>query len=389
MLNLHARASSARTQLDLPKPLVAKVTSNHNLPRQLRGLSAFLYEGQCSTLPTGFAAVLFRHGDAAIDPVGANNIELSAEQFYIAEGDVIRIHADLKISVIYRRNASSNALLVTEQCNSFCVMCSQPPKAHDDAYRIDDWIEAIPFIEDCCPELTITGGEPTLAGDKFFELITVIKAQLPRTAIHILTNGRNFKSVRLAQRLSEIRHPDLMLGIPLYSDVASIHNYVVQADGAFDETIAGIINLKRFGQKIELRVVIHAATFKRLPELAEFVARNLQFVDQVSLMGLELMGFARANLDEIWIDPASYQKELAQAVSILSRSRIRVLIFNHQLCVLLPELRKYAVKSISDWKREYMPECEGCIEADRNCGGFFSSAKHRYSKFITPIRAVT
>lgn len=387
MLNLHARAT-ALSSIDISGKLLAKVTCNPSLPAVLRSRSAFLYERQCQEIPEGFALTLYRNGIVPTKASGTNHIELSAEQYFLSEGDVVRVSSDLKVSVIYRRSASSNALLVTEQCNSFCIMCSQPPKDHDDSYLIDDWIAAIPYIDESCPELTITGGEPTLLKDKFFELVNTMRAQLPTTAVHILTNGRNFKDIELARRLASIKHPDLMLGIPLYSDVASIHDFVVQADGAFDETIDGIINLKRYGQRIELRVVIHAATYERMPRLAQFIARNLQFIDQVSLMGLEPTGFARANLDEIWIDPANYQGQLAEAVEILVMAGMNPLIFNHQLCLLRPELRKYAVKSISDWKREYMPECEGCSEAHRDCGGFFSSAKRRYSKFITPIRTI-
>ncbi len=40
-------------------------------------------------------------------------------------------------------------------------------------------------------------------------------------------------------------------------------------------TIEGILNLKRCGVRVEIRVVIHRETYKRLPELARFIARNL------------------------------------------------------------------------------------------------------------------
>jgi len=56
--------------------------------------------------------------------------------------------------------------------------------------------------------------------------------------------------------------------------------------------------------------VVHADTYVRLPEFARFLARNLLFVDHVAIMGLELMGFAKANLDAIWIDPVDYQTQL-------------------------------------------------------------------------------
>ena len=56
-----------------------------------------------------------------------------------------------------------------------------------------------------------------------------------------------------------------MIGIPIYSADPSIHDYVVQAEGAFDETVRGILNLKRFRQKVEIRVVLHKQTYKGLP----------------------------------------------------------------------------------------------------------------------------
>ena len=55
------------------------------------------------------------------------------------------------------------------------------------------------------------------------------------------------------------------------------------------------MNLKRLGQKVEIRVVLHKQTYRRLPQLAEFLTRNLLFVNHVALMGLEITGFTRAN----------------------------------------------------------------------------------------------
>ena len=193
-----------------------------------------------------------------------------------------------------------------------------------------------------------------------------------------------FKDERLAQRLGAIDHPDLMLGIPIYSDLSHVHDYVVQADGAYDDTIRGILNLKRHHQKVEIRVVLHKQTIPRLPELAEFIARNLLFVDHVALMGLEMMGFTKANLDELWIDPADYQQELKAAVEILDRARMHVSIYNLQHCLLDRAIWPFARRSISDWKQEYMPECTGCAVMDK-CAGFFFSAKVRYSGHIEAL----
>jgi His-Xaa-Ser system radical SAM maturase HxsC len=200
----------------------------------------------------------------------------------------------------------------------------------------------------------------------------------------MLSNGRLFRYMQLARRILEIGHPNFMIGIPLYSDIASKHDFVVQAKGAFDETVRGIMNLARVGQRIEIRFVIHRQTFSRLAHTARFIARNLPFVDQVALMGLEMTGFTKANLEALWIDPIEYQTELRKAVEEFRRARIPVMIYNHQLCLLDKDLWPIARKSISDWKNVYMPECSLCRIKDQ-CGGFFASAHIRYSKHVIPF----
>jgi len=245
-------------------------------------------------------------------------------------------------------------------------------------------LEALPLIDRGAAEIGFTGGEPTLLGSRFVQLVQATGSHLPKTALHVLSNGRLFAQGSLARDLAAVRHHDLMIGIPVYADLAHVHDHVVQADGAFDETIRGILALKQHGLRVEVRVVLQAQTIPRLTALARFLTRNLLFVDHVALMGLEITGFARANLDRIWIDPADYQAELAEAVGILDRAGMSVSIFNSQLCVLEPSLWPFARRSISDWKNEYMPECEGC-EAKGMCGGFFSSAKYQYSRAIRPI----
>jgi len=265
-------------------------------------------------------------------------------------------------------------------------MCSQPPKDVDDSYIVEYVLQTIPLMSPATKEVTITGGEPTLLGEDLIQVIRSLKNHLPLTSVHILSNGRNFKDWNCGKSIAEIGHPDLMIGIPIYSDISWLHDHVVQADGAFDDTIRGIINLKSVGVKVEVRVVIHKLTYARLPDLARFIRRNLTFCDHVALMGLEMTGFTKINLDHLWIDPTDYQPQLREAVEILASARMAVSIYNHQLCILDPALAAFSCKSISDWKNEYMPECENCVQKSE-CGGFFSSARLRYSAHIKPFRS--
>ncbi len=386
MLTLSSRKFETRNFPAGAPRTVVRVTGQGDRPRALRGREAYLSAN--GDVPDGFGMyiALAKNVGALRDPSFAARTVILPDEFdYLADGDVIRLWPDSgQARVLYRRNSFHNHFLLTERCNHYCLMCSQPPKDIDDSWIVDDVLAAIPLIDPATREIGFTGGEPTLLGDDFFRILRAMKAYLPRTAIHILSNGRLFKAPKFARRYADIRHFDMMVGIPIYSDSSTIHDYVVQSDGAFDETIQGILNLKRHGQKVEIRVVVHRQTYARLPQLAEFLARNLTFVDHVAFMGLEITGFTRANLDSLWIDPADYQSELYRAVSFLADSRMRVSIYNHQLCVLDKRLWPFARKSISDWKNEYMPECDGCLERE-NCGGFFASAKIHYSEHIRPF----
>ena len=80
--------------------------------------------------------------------------------------------------------------------------------------------------------------------------------------------------------------------------------------------------------------VVQRHTVPVLPELAVFITRNLPFVDQVALLGLEMTGLARPNSAEVWIDPVEYQAQLMDATFTLAAAGIVTKIFNHQLCVL-------------------------------------------------------
>jgi len=367
-------------QSDSETPKILQITSNPNLPHILRANKALIIDAPESQDVSGYGMVFSttRSESTAVE-------FLDTQLSYLNDGDVIRVTPSANsVRAIYRVNASANFLFVTERCNSFCIMCSQPPRNVDDRHLIEELIEAVPLIDKGAHEIGITGGEPTLLGDRFIELLRTIKTHLPETAIHVLTNGRSYENLSSAEKIASLKHSDLMFGIPLYSDISNIHDFVVQADGAFDETVRGILNLKRCSQKVEIRVVIHKQTYKRLPQLAEFIGRNLQFVDHVALMGLEITGFTRANLDELWIDPTEYSTQLERATEILAKYKVKTSIYNLQRCLLSHKLWPIAVKSISDWKNKYYPECTDCSEKP-NCGGFFASSDIRRSDHIKAI----
>jgi His-Xaa-Ser system radical SAM maturase HxsC len=386
MLKLGGRVIEIQSQNAATNTLYSLSTLKE-LPLVLRATRAYLVKDGC--VPAGFAhyILLDRHQEyLSALPNEAEYTLLPNDYDYIANDDIIRISKDKSaIRVLYRATSPNNGILITEQCNHYCLMCSQPPKAIDDSWLLDETATLIKLIPKYTKEICFTGGEPTLHGESFLDLLRLAKSYLPETGIHILSNGRTFKNEAFAKSYASIDHPDMMIGIPIYSDDPAHHDYIVQAKGAFDETVLGVLNLKKLNQKVEIRVVLHKQSIGRLTQLCEFIGRNLLFVDHVALMGLEMMGFTRANLDALWIDPYDYKATLSEAVQILSKYGMNVSVYNHQLCLVNNDVLPFYTKSISDWKNEFVDECKNCSKTNE-CGGFFSSsAQHRYSKYLTPF----
>jgi len=325
-------------------------------------------------------------GDFDADALpSVRSIRLGAEFSHLGDGDILGVRGETnRVRVLYRRASRHNFFLVTERCNHNCLMCSQPPKDADDSWILNQIQRAIPLVHPETPSLGFTGGETLLDWRRFLGVLELARDHLPDTALHVLTNGRAFAQSEVARAWADLDHPNLMAGIPIYAAVDHVHDYVVQAQGAFDETVLGILRLKEFGQRVEVRIVLHRVTIPHLVATATWIARNLTFVDHVALMGLENTGFAIANDAILWIDPLDYQTELTSAVDVLDAARLPVSIYNLPFCVLDRTAWPFARQSISDWKNAYLPVCEGCA-AKSACAGFFSSGRPKSSRGIEPI----
>ncbi len=312
-------------------------------------------------------------------------LRLGPELAHLDAGDIIHVPDDgRRVTVLWKNSARHNALLLTEQCDNYCLMCSQPPKDRDDSWLFDRARKVISLLPQGAQALSLTGGEPTLHADALIGLLEHCKQVAPGLSVHLLSNGRRFADPEFTGRYAAVGLADIMAGIPVYAPEPGLHDFIVQAAGAFEETVHGILNLASHGQAVEIRVVVQRHTVPVLPSLAAFIARNLPFVAQVALMGLEMTGLARPNSPLVWADPAGYQRELAEAVDILATAGIATRIYNHQLCVLDRRLWPHAVRSISDWKNDYLDICRSCSVRDA-CGGVFTTSGNRLSQHLRPV----
>ena len=308
----------------------------------------------------------------------------SIEDFH--EGDVVVLNQKGEIIFVYEITSCHNAIMATERCNHRCIMCPQPPVLQEkDKTQFN--LKLISLMDKDTQEIGITGGEPTLIGDKLFILIGQIQKQLPKASISILSNGVKFADKEYAMKLAKCRHQDLQIDIPLFSDITEEHNRIVGAN-TFYKTVQGLYNLALFRQRIGLRIVVHKQTYKRLPQFADFIYHNFPFVSQVAFMQMETTGLAKENFDDLWIDPYDYNEQLREAVLLLADRGMKPYIYNAQLCVLPEDIRCYAQQSISDWKDIYIPECEGCALKGQ-CAGFFESNRQAYSTHIRKIECIS
>jgi His-Xaa-Ser system radical SAM maturase HxsC len=372
--------------LNLKRPIVARISRSDEENLEDPSRCALISENSSGPWKFRYRAVLssstFEESELPPDLPCIHSI---GRLTHLKSGDVVVLHPRSGlVRTLFRPDSNYNSLLLTDRCNSFCLMCSQPPVDKDDSELVDINLEAIRLMDPPPETLGLTGGEPTLLGEDLFRIIRELRDRLPNTDVHMLTNGRRFAWTEFTAAFMSIAHPRLTLGVPVYADNAADHDYVVQTRGAFDQTIQGLHQLARYDQAIEIRVVLHALTVPRLKQLAEYIYRNVPFASHVAFMGLEITGFAKPNLSKLWIDPYDYQLELAAAVEHLAIRGMSVSIYNHQLCLLNRELWPFARKAISDWKNVYLECCEPC-RVRSQCGGFFQTGLTRVSSHLAPI----
>lgn len=291
------------------------------------------------------------------------------------------------IRTIFRPESPHNTIFTTDRCNSNCIMCSQPPKEVDDSYLVEVNQRMLSLIQSPPEYIGMTGGEPTLLGPDLVRLLEAVKDKLPATHLHMLTNGRLYKDLGFVRRIADVKHPSFVSAIPLYADVAGVHDYIVQAHGAFDETVEGLYNAAEAGLAIEIRIVLHKQSIPRLTQLAEFIYWNFPFAVHIAFMGLENMGYVKKNWEELWVDPVEYMDSLGAAVKYLHLRRMNVSIYNLQLCLLPQSLWSFASKSISDFKNEYLDVCSHCTVRD-HCSGLFLSQVKRHSEHIHALNVI-
>lgn len=368
------------TTQNISKVLIGKITTTNDLFVNKKDL---IYVTQNDEIPKGYLAVITSKSDINNDFISAvKNVDNISE---LSNNDIVTIDTMGKINIVYDKNYRHNVIFITERCNSDCIMCPQPPvKLEEDKFELN--LKYISFIDKKTKSISITGGEPTLIGEKLFEILAAIHNRIPKANINLLSNGIKFEKIEYVEKFLHAIKQEIVIDIPLHSDIDTIHNKIVRSN-TFYKTIKGIYNLAKFNIKIGIRIVIHKMNYTRLVELSEYIYSNFPFVYHVAFIQMEPIGHAQKNLTDLWIDPIDYNKELEKAILNLHYRDIHVAIYNTQLCILPERLRRFAVQSISDWKNIYLDCCNDCT-LKLTCPGFFASSKEIHSRGISAFKDI-
>lgn len=326
-----------------------------------------------------FVARLRRH---AVDPADAQLVEATGDTCVFAgqrgvfavdgvapedlEGDVVLVTAKA-VERLIRPSSTHNTLLVTEQCDQLCRMCSQPPKkTHRDRFAL---LTEACFLAPQGTLIGITGGEPTLHNSALFHMVETVWERRPDLGFHILSNGQHFVPEDI-ERLRSPAYRNVCWGIPLYAADPGTHDTIVGKKDAFERLCSSFAVLLRSGARVELRTVVLSDNADRLSDLAQFVAGYLRFIESWSLMQLENIGFARRRWSDLLYDHAVRFAPIAEALDVAMLNDIPARLFNFPICTVPEAYRGFAVASISDWKRKFVSACAGCAVL-AECSGFF------------------
>ncbi|MBI5630751.1 MAG: radical SAM protein [Elusimicrobia bacterium] len=188
-------------------------------------------------------------------------------------------------------------LKVGFRCNNFCKFCVQGDKREILPAKTRE--ELLACLEEGrraqARGVVVTGGEPTLH-PHILEIVRAARDQGYET-IQIQSNGRTFCYEKFCVSLIEAGATEFSPS--LHGSRPEIHDFLTGSPGSFLQTVAGIRNLKRLGQKVLANTVITKPNYRDLPDIARLLVSL--GADQFQFAFIHVSGRAAKNQD--WLVP--------------------------------------------------------------------------------------
>ena len=368
------------------KYIIGKIIKNKNVFDKEKYIQV-LDDENIDLFEKGYKGYIFDNKPKNIDLNKINYCSHVKDYQSLLDFDVVEIVNNKIIRVLYRDDSEDNAIVVTNQCNSNCIMCPDSDAVRNTKENPDikKLLEQIRCIPDDTKHITITGGEPGLLKENLLKLLEECKRYLPNTEFLILTNGRVFSNTDFTNKLEESIPNNTRIAIPIYADNEDMHDEITRVKGSFRQAVVGIKKLIEKNIDVEIRVVVLKKNYKYLEKIANFIVKELPEVKMVNIMALEMTGNAYKNREQVWINFGEVKEYLYKACITIIKSGIITNLYNFPLCNLDERLYSVAHRSITDYKIRYKEKCEEC-RAKENCGGFFNSTINVKDIEVKPIK---
>jgi radical SAM protein with 4Fe4S-binding SPASM domain len=187
-----------------------------------------------------------------------------------------------KLSAPYRMD-----LALTYRCNNACTHCYNARPRNYPELDTQTWKEIIDRIWELrVPHVVFTGGEPTLRDD-LVELVAYAQEKGLVTGLN--TNGRKLADSTLLQALIAAGLDHVQITIESYDP--SVHDTMVRASGAWEETLAGLRNVVASQIYMMTNTTLLQNNAYELERILEFLAA--EGVPTVGLNGLIYSGHGK------------------------------------------------------------------------------------------------
>lgn len=366
--------------------IIGKVALNRNVEDKHQYIQ-ILDDQNMKLFEHGYRAYIFQSKPNLAEKNSINYCYDIKDYETIKDFDVLEITNNLYIKVLYRDDSDDNAIVVTNQCNSNCIMCPDSDIVRKCSYNvsIEKLIEQVRCMPNDTRYLTITGGEPGMLKSDLNLLMNECKEHFTDTEFLLLSNGRVFSNTWYVDEFVRSIPSNIRVGIPIYADNEEEHDGITRAKNSFKQTVSGIKKLLERKVGIEIRIVVLKKNYMILEDIARFIIKEMPSIKMVNIMALEMLGNSYKNKDEVWVSFDEVKRYLYNACTILIKAGIITNLYNFPLCNLDERLYSLAHKSITDYKVRYREECENC-KAKEICGGFFFSTINVKNIKVKPIK---
>ncbi|NTU53319.1 MAG: radical SAM protein [Chlorobiaceae bacterium] len=185
-------------------------------------------------------------------------------------------------------------------CNNQCVHCvvADDRRALEDLnlptdLGTGDWRAILDTYRDVGAEyIVLTGGEVTIRPD-FAEIVDYCcKSGL---FIGLQSNGRAFADAEMCRVIEPVER--IYCTIAIHGSTAAIHDAITGERGSFDQTVAGLRNLRAIGKGVTAKIVISKFNMHALPDILDLLD-NVD-IKQANFAFPHALGDARINFIDV------------------------------------------------------------------------------------------